>query len=389
MNLQTSIKRELWNAISKSYESGVYSSAILDAIHFLTDTIREKSGLDGDGHSLIGQAFSGDSPKIRINKFQTQTEKDEQKGFAELLRGIYSSIRNPRSHEQTEDKQENADAIIYFINYILSVVDTSKGPFVLEDWLDRIYDPDFVTSERYIDILIREIPPRRRVDAMINLYRGKKQDNAENIKAVLMHFSKIGTDIEISELLKVISAELRTERDEVVILRAIQSLPSQLWPRIDEDTRIRIENKLIRSIKSGKEGIEYRTNGTGRMVPHKVIGGAFGTWSRDLIEHFTLREELADAIYMLLRGQEQENIYVVNYFIDHLPRIAEYSSEKDMDTLMIEELIASIKTGHFKEFRINLTKNIGRLPEDWQQRIIKQTGPLNNPVAINDEDLPF
>jgi len=347
----------------KSYESGIYSSAILDAVHFLTDTIREKAGLDGDGHSLIGQSLGGDSPKIRINRFQTQTEKDEQKGFAELLRGIYSSIRNPRSHEQIEDKQEHADAIIYFINYILSVIDVSKGPFVLEDWLERVNDPDFVSSERYGTILVRDVPLRRRVDAMINLYRGKNEGNCDNIRVVFLCFLKIGADVEVADFLKVVSSELRSERDEAIIVRAIQSLPNQLWPKIDEDARIRIENKLIRSIKDGKEGFRHVRNSSARVVRQKVMEGVFGTWAVELVEHFTLREELVSELYTLLCAQEQENLYVINNFLGLLPKIASYSNEKYMEDLMIQEIVTGITESNFANLRLALAKNMGKLPE--------------------------
>jgi hypothetical protein len=42
MNLQTEINPELWRAIAQSYESGIYKSAILESIHYLSNTLREK-----------------------------------------------------------------------------------------------------------------------------------------------------------------------------------------------------------------------------------------------------------------------------------------------------------------------------------------------------------
>lgn len=390
MNVQSSIKKELWIAISKSYESGIYTAAILDSIRYLTDTIREKAGIDGDGHSLIGQSLGGDNPKLRINKFQTQTEKDEQRGFAELLRGIYSAIRNPRSHEQVEDSQEHADAIIIFVNYILSVIDTSKGPFVLEDWLERVYDPDFVASSRYADILVKDVPARRRLDAMINLYRGKDNGNGENIQLMFYSFLKAINETELTEFTRSVSSELRTERDEGVIIQAIQCLPSELWPRIEEDARIRIENKLIRSIKEGKSGYKMVRNSSGRTVPQKVEGGVLGTWALDLVHCFTLREELSDAIYNLLCGQEQENLYVVKHFISELPVIAGYSSEKDREDKMIDEIVIGITTANFTALKKELAKNIEHLPDSWRTRILSRTGPLAPPPpVIDDDDIPF
>ncbi len=100
MNLQTHISDQLWEAIEGSYQAGNFSHAVLDALHFVTDTIRQKSGIDADGAALVGQALGGDTPKLRINAFQTETEKNIQRGIEQILRGIYTGIRNPRSHEQ-------------------------------------------------------------------------------------------------------------------------------------------------------------------------------------------------------------------------------------------------------------------------------------------------
>src|SRR5260221_10133234 len=102
MDLKNLIRPQLWNEISNSYIAENYEAAILDSMRFLSKVIREKSGLDGDGTQLVGQAFGGDEPKLRLNKLQTQSEKDEQKGFLQIVTGLYSAIRNPRTHEDIE-----------------------------------------------------------------------------------------------------------------------------------------------------------------------------------------------------------------------------------------------------------------------------------------------
>jgi hypothetical protein len=43
MNLKDEIRVDLWNAIEKSYESKLYKSAILDAIHFLSSCVKTTS----------------------------------------------------------------------------------------------------------------------------------------------------------------------------------------------------------------------------------------------------------------------------------------------------------------------------------------------------------
>jgi uncharacterized protein (TIGR02391 family) len=97
MNLETTIQPRLWDVIRASIESRNFSAAVLDAIHFLSDVIRERSGLEGDGVALIGAAFGGNSPKLKVNRLQTESEQNVQRGVESLLRGVFQAIRNPRS----------------------------------------------------------------------------------------------------------------------------------------------------------------------------------------------------------------------------------------------------------------------------------------------------
>lgn len=119
MDIQCHIRLPLWQAIESTYVAKNYSQAILAAVHHLSAVLRERSGSDDDGVRLVGQALGGDSPPIRLNRLQTETEKNQQVGTLLILNGIYQAIRNPRSHGQVVDDKETADAIIYFINYLL------------------------------------------------------------------------------------------------------------------------------------------------------------------------------------------------------------------------------------------------------------------------------
>ena len=106
MNLEPQINPKLWSTIESSYQTGQYTNAIKEAMIYLTEVLRDKSGLDGDGESLVGQALGaskGKSPVVRINKYQTETEKTMQEGFQFVLKGMYKLVRNPRSHETVED----------------------------------------------------------------------------------------------------------------------------------------------------------------------------------------------------------------------------------------------------------------------------------------------
>ncbi|WP_082874669.1 TIGR02391 family protein [Burkholderia sp. MSMB1589WGS] len=70
MNLQTHIPEALWDAIRVAYEAENYSHAVLDATHFISNLLRERAGVDGDGSALIGQALGGLKPECETLRSQ-------------------------------------------------------------------------------------------------------------------------------------------------------------------------------------------------------------------------------------------------------------------------------------------------------------------------------
>ena len=57
------------------------------------------SGLVSDGAELVNEAFGMKAPLLAINPLATDSEKSEQKGFTQLLIGIFQEwSRNPLAH---------------------------------------------------------------------------------------------------------------------------------------------------------------------------------------------------------------------------------------------------------------------------------------------------
>ena len=75
-----------------------YFHAVLEAIKGVANRIRELSGLTSDGAELVNKAFSVKAPILAINALSTETEQSEQKGFSNMLIGIFGAIRNPTAH---------------------------------------------------------------------------------------------------------------------------------------------------------------------------------------------------------------------------------------------------------------------------------------------------
>ncbi|WP_108881050.1 TIGR02391 family protein [Anderseniella sp. Alg231-50] len=76
-----------------------YFHAVQEAVKSVFDKLRLLSGQAEDGGALINEVLASSSPAIRINKLSTESEKSEQRGFANLLKGTYGMFRNPTAHE--------------------------------------------------------------------------------------------------------------------------------------------------------------------------------------------------------------------------------------------------------------------------------------------------
>lgn len=85
------------------YKDGHLRNAVLDSIIAVFDLIRQKTGLGEDGDELIGKVFSLADPYLVLNEIETESGKNEQKGFIQIFKGVFQGIRNPKAHSLSHD----------------------------------------------------------------------------------------------------------------------------------------------------------------------------------------------------------------------------------------------------------------------------------------------
>ena len=91
-----------------------YFHAVFEASKGLAQRIRDLSGVDGDGASLIDKTFSVNNPVLAFNSLSTETERSEHTGFTTLLKGCFAAVRNPLAHEPKIMWDGENDAADYF-----------------------------------------------------------------------------------------------------------------------------------------------------------------------------------------------------------------------------------------------------------------------------------
>jgi uncharacterized protein (TIGR02391 family) len=110
-----------------------YFHAVFEAMKSITVKIRCLSGLTSDGSQLVDDAFSLGrkmNPVLAINALNTETLQGEQRGFVNLLKGLYGTIRNPLAHDpkiEWDMSEQDALDVMAMISLIHRKLDnTSK-----------------------------------------------------------------------------------------------------------------------------------------------------------------------------------------------------------------------------------------------------------------------
>jgi len=170
------MKDVLEDSIKMHYENKDYTEVVRDAILCLMNEIRKKSDLqDDDGVDLINKAFSEKKPLIKVNKMQTQTEKNKQRGINDLSKGIVEYFRNPMSHSKQNYSKEITDALLVIIDKVLlEEIIKSKSLNSIEDWYLEIISDLCPNTERYAQNLANSIPNNKIYELVVQLYKNRK-----------------------------------------------------------------------------------------------------------------------------------------------------------------------------------------------------------------------
>lgn len=108
-----------------------YFHAVFEATKSVADKIRERASLTSDGANLVDRAFGGAKPMLAINTLETDTERAEQKGFVNLLKGMFGTFRNVTAHAPKTKwpiKEDDALDLLSIASYLHRRLDDSVRP---------------------------------------------------------------------------------------------------------------------------------------------------------------------------------------------------------------------------------------------------------------------
>ena len=109
-----------------------YFHAVFEAMKSIAAKIRSRSGLSSDGAELVQNAFGmhrGKRPLLAVNALATETDQGEQRGFMNLLVGLFGTIRNPIAHNpkiEWEMSEEDALDILTMASLVHRKLDRAR-----------------------------------------------------------------------------------------------------------------------------------------------------------------------------------------------------------------------------------------------------------------------
>lgn len=108
-----------------------YFHAVQEAVKSVASKMRKRTGLTDDGGALVDRVLCGEPPMLAINPRSTVSERSEQSGFANLVKGAFGMFRNPTAHEARIHwpmSKADAEDILSVVSLIHRRLDASHMP---------------------------------------------------------------------------------------------------------------------------------------------------------------------------------------------------------------------------------------------------------------------
>ncbi len=109
------------------FEAGFYGDAVEASFKEVNDAVkrivRDTDGRELDGASLMTTAFSPQNPIIRLTALATETDRNIQQGYMQIMAGSMTGIRNPKAHANRNPDSTKALHLICLASLLMHKVD--------------------------------------------------------------------------------------------------------------------------------------------------------------------------------------------------------------------------------------------------------------------------
>lgn len=115
------LNEKIKERIEPLYINGQYALAADQGVKIYSEILRELTGLDKDGVSLMDQVWSPNRPMLKVCDVTTSSGQNIQKGQFSLAKGVVEAFRNPFNHTPMDKFTESIYSELDCLN-ILSLI---------------------------------------------------------------------------------------------------------------------------------------------------------------------------------------------------------------------------------------------------------------------------
>ncbi len=116
--------------------------------------------------------------------------------------------------------------------------------FFLQTFVAKIVDREFVPKKRYAELLVKQIPEKRRLATCREVFARRAEVDASKMRFFFDGGLDVMSEDDKSELWALLSDELGKTDDEATIRFALNAFPATTGAQLSEIARLRTENKL-------------------------------------------------------------------------------------------------------------------------------------------------
>ncbi len=109
------------------FEAGFFGDAVEASFKEVNDAVkrivRDTNARELDGAGLMTTAFSPQNPIIRLTALATETDRDIQQGYMQIMAGAMTGIRNPKAHGNLNPDSTRALHLICLASLLMHRLD--------------------------------------------------------------------------------------------------------------------------------------------------------------------------------------------------------------------------------------------------------------------------
>jgi uncharacterized protein (TIGR02391 family) len=121
---------KIWGIAEGRFKARQYADSAEAALKHVNaavkEIVKESTGEEFDGASLMERAFSIKNPLIALADLTTVTGRNEQLGYMQIFAGAMTGIRNPKAHNNLSIDRDEAIHILCLASLLMRKLDGRK-----------------------------------------------------------------------------------------------------------------------------------------------------------------------------------------------------------------------------------------------------------------------